>query len=64
MLTDKAKNDKISEEGATLQKLMEMSIPQLMNCISDEELRSVGLMPGSVDKYQLVAAVMRKKKLA
>lgn len=64
MLTDKVKNDKISEEGATLQRLMEMSIPQLMNCITDEELHNVGLMPGRVDKYQLVAAIMRKKKLA
>lgn len=64
LLADKSKNDKVSEEGATLQKLMEMSIPQLMNCITDEELRSVGIMSQYADKYQLVAAIMRKKKLA
>jgi len=64
LLTNKAKTDKISEEGRTLQKLMEMSIPQLMNCITDEELHSVGLMPANIDKYQLITAIMRKKKLA
>ena len=64
LLTDKAKTDKVSEEGATLKQLMEMSIPQLMNCITSEELISVGLMPSHVDKYQLVCAIMRKKKLA
>lgn len=64
LLTDKSKVDKVSEEGATLQKLMEMSIPQLMNCITAEELISVGIIPGIADKYQLVAAILKKKKLA
>lgn len=63
LLADKGKTDKVSEEGATLKSLMEMSIPQLMGCITDDELNEVGLMPNNIDKYQLVMAIMRKKKL-
>jgi len=63
LLTDRNKFDKVTEEGATLKKLMDMSIPQLMNCITDEELHEYGLMAGSIDKHNLVMAIMRKKKL-
>lgn len=63
LLADRGKFDKVSEEGATLKKLMDMSIPQLMNCITDEELHEVGLMAGSIEKHNLVMAIMRKKKL-
>jgi hypothetical protein len=64
LLTDKIKTDRVSEEGATLQKLMDMSIPQLMNCITTDELNQAGLIEGRVDRFQLIAAIMRKKKLA
>ncbi len=63
LLTDKERGDKASEEGETLRKLMDMSIPQLMGCINDEELHEIGLTSANLDKYQLVAAIMRKKKL-
>ncbi len=63
LLADKGKNDKVNEEGQTLKSLMEMSIPQLMGCITDDELTEVGLMPNNCSKESLVMAIMRKKKL-
>jgi len=64
LLSDKSKTDKVSVEATTLKKLMEMSIPQLMGCITIDELQEVGIMSGNADKYQLITAIMRKKKLA
>jgi len=63
LLTDKTKGDKLSEEGSTLQKLLDMSMPQLMQCITDEELVGAGLHPGKTSRYELVALIMKKKKL-
>lgn len=64
MLEDKGKNDKVAEDAKTLKKLNEMSIPQLMQCIEPSELRGLGISsPSGLDKYELIAAILRLKKI-
>jgi hypothetical protein len=57
LLTNAKKKQKISEQGATLKKLMEMPEAQLRGMLSDDEMLEAGLLP-TADRFDIAMAVI------
>jgi hypothetical protein len=63
LVKDRNVGDHIATKAATLKKVMDMSVPQLLSFFTDDELRSCGLPAGCSDKMLLITAIIDNKKL-
>jgi len=63
LLSERDKDDKLTDRANTLQKLMDMSEEQLRSVMTSEEMQAVGIVGREPTKMELILAVIDNKKL-
>ena len=63
LLKDKKAGDRIVDRAASLRKLNDMSLPQLVNMLTDEERDELGIPVGCSDKMVWIMGIIDRKKL-